>query len=197
MQINLTPDYSLLAIMVIFILNYLIVRKFFLQPINQVIEARETEVRSANEIYEQSMLRFQEATTQMEEKLHAARHAAADVRDRFRREAAAYRTSVVTKTHDDANGIVSEADAEADGRRRRGAGEDRHRVGSARASGRGAHPREAGLMRRAIFIILLLLVPAMLFAQTNHANDANNVAQGAEKAAHEQVHPNEAARRGA
>ena len=80
MQINLTPDYSLLAIMVIFILNYLIVRKFFLQPINQVIEARETEVRSANEIYEQSMLRFQEATTQMEEKLHAARHAAADVR---------------------------------------------------------------------------------------------------------------------
>jgi F-type H+-transporting ATPase subunit b len=47
-------------------------------------------------------------------------------------------------------------------------------------------------MRRAIFIILLLLVPPILFAQTNHANDANNVAHGAEKAAHEQVHPNEA-----
>jgi F0F1-type ATP synthase membrane subunit b/b' len=115
MQINLMPDYSLLAIMVIFILNYLIVRKFFLQPINQVIEARETEVRSANEIYEQSLLRFQEATTQMEEKLHAARHVAADVRDRFRREAAAYRTTIVTKTHDDANGIVSEADAKLTG----------------------------------------------------------------------------------
>ena len=47
-------------------------------------------------------------------------------------------------------------------------------------------------MRRAIFIILLLLVPAILFAQTNHANDANNVAHGAEKAAHEVAHPNEA-----
>lgn len=47
-------------------------------------------------------------------------------------------------------------------------------------------------MRRAIFIVLLLLVPAILFAQTNHANDANNVAQGAEKAAHETAHPNEA-----
>ncbi|HEV7488947.1 MAG TPA: ATP synthase F0 subunit B [Thermoanaerobaculia bacterium] len=46
-------------------------------------------------------------------------------------------------------------------------------------------------MRRAIFI-LLLLVPAILFAQTNHANDANNVAHGAEKAAHEVAHPNEA-----
>jgi len=47
-------------------------------------------------------------------------------------------------------------------------------------------------MRRAIFIILLLLAPAALFAQKNHANDANNVAHGAEKAAHEQTHPNEA-----
>ena len=88
MQINLTPDYSLLVIMVIFILNYLIVSKFFLRPINQVIEAREHEVRSANEVYEQSMARFNEATTLMEEKLHIARHAAADVRDGFRKEAA-------------------------------------------------------------------------------------------------------------
>ena len=47
-------------------------------------------------------------------------------------------------------------------------------------------------MRRALFIILLLLVPAILFAQKNHANDPNNVAHGAEKAAHEQTHPNEA-----
>jgi len=47
-------------------------------------------------------------------------------------------------------------------------------------------------MRRAIFIILLLVVPAILFAQTNHANDANNVAHGAEKDAHEVAHPNEA-----
>src|SRR5437660_3455055 len=47
-------------------------------------------------------------------------------------------------------------------------------------------------MRRAIFIILLLLVPAVLFAQKNRNNDANNVAQGEEKAAHEVVHPHEA-----
>jgi F-type H+-transporting ATPase subunit b len=46
-------------------------------------------------------------------------------------------------------------------------------------------------MRRAILILLLLFVPAMLLAQ-NHANDANNVAHGAEKAAHEQEHPTEA-----
>ena len=110
MQINLTPDYSLLAIMVIFLLNYLIVSRFFLRPINQVIEARETEVRSANDLYEESLARFSEATTVMETKLHAARHAAADVRDAFRRDAATYRTSIVEKTHNDANVIVTEAD---------------------------------------------------------------------------------------
>jgi F0F1-type ATP synthase membrane subunit b/b' len=42
MQINLAPDLSLFAIMVIFILNYLIVRKFFLQPVNAILEERET-----------------------------------------------------------------------------------------------------------------------------------------------------------
>jgi F-type H+-transporting ATPase subunit b len=46
-------------------------------------------------------------------------------------------------------------------------------------------------MRRLILIITLLLVPAVLFAQ-KHGNDAGNVAQGAEKASHEQTHPNEA-----
>jgi F0F1-type ATP synthase membrane subunit b/b' len=115
MQINLTPDYSLLAIVVIFILNYLVVSKFFLRPINDVIEAREGEVRSANELYEQSMARFNEATTQMEEQLHAARHAAADVRDRFRREAASFRASIVERTHTDADSIVSEADEKLKG----------------------------------------------------------------------------------
>ena len=109
MQINLTPDYSLLAIVVIFILNYMIVRRFFLRPINDVIEARESEVRSASEVYEQSMARFNEATTAMEEKLHAARHAAADVRDRFRKDAAAFRSSIVAKTHTEAGSIVDEA----------------------------------------------------------------------------------------
>ena len=52
MQINLTPDLSLLAIMVIFIINYMVVRKFFLQPVNTVLEARETEKHTAEKLYE-------------------------------------------------------------------------------------------------------------------------------------------------
>jgi F-type H+-transporting ATPase subunit b len=110
MQINLTPDLSLLAIMVIFIMNYLIVRKFFLQPINGILEARETETRSAEQVYEEALARFSEATAQTEAQLHAAKREAAQLREKFRGEAGAYRQQVVDKTNAEARQIVGEAD---------------------------------------------------------------------------------------
>lgn len=111
MQISLTPDYSLLAIMVIFIINYFVVSKFFIRPINEVLVAREHETRSANEVYEQSMARFSEATSRMEEQLHTAKREAAALRERFRADAAAHRASVIERTGVEAKGIVAEADA--------------------------------------------------------------------------------------
>ncbi|MEO8033639.1 MAG: ATP synthase F0 subunit B [Acidobacteriota bacterium] len=111
MQINLTPDPSLLAIMVIFILNYLIVRRFFLQPVNDVLEAREQETRSSDEVYERSLAKFNEATAQMENQLHAAKRDAAHVREGFRGEAATHRTAVVERTQAEAKGLIAEADA--------------------------------------------------------------------------------------
>jgi F0F1-type ATP synthase membrane subunit b/b' len=110
MQINLAPDLSLFAIMVIFILNYLIVRKFFLQPVNAILEERETETRSAEKLYEDALARFNEATAQTENQLHAAKREAAQVRDRFRGEAAAYRQQVVERTQGEARQIVADAD---------------------------------------------------------------------------------------
>ena len=101
MQINLTPDPSLLAIMVIFIINYMVVRKFFLQPINNVLEARETETRTAEKLHEDALARFSEATAQTEAQLHAAKREAAQLRDQFRSEASAYRQQVVDKTNVD------------------------------------------------------------------------------------------------
>ena len=110
MQINLTPDLSLLAIMVIFIMNYLIVRKFFLQPINGILEARETETRSAEQVYEEALARFSEATAQTEAQLHAAKRDAAQLREKFRGEAGVYRQQIVDRTNAEARQIVGEAD---------------------------------------------------------------------------------------
>ncbi|MFP5245883.1 MAG: ATP synthase F0 subunit B [Thermoanaerobaculia bacterium] len=111
MQINLTPDISLLAIMVIFILNYLVVRKFFLSPINAVLDARETETKTAEKLYEDALARFNEATAQTEAQLVMAKREASQLRDRYRGEAGAYRQQVLEKTNVEARQIVGDADA--------------------------------------------------------------------------------------
>lgn len=110
MQINLVPDPSLLAIVVIFFLNYLVVRRFFLKPINSILEARATESATAERLYEDSLARFNEATSQMEEQIHAAKREAMQVRERFRSEAGAHRTASVERTQTEARSIVAAAD---------------------------------------------------------------------------------------
>lgn len=115
MQIDLAPNPSLLAIMVIFILNYMVVRKFFLRPINEVLEARETETKSAEKLFEDAMLRFNDATAQTEAQLHAAKREAAQVRDRYRGEAAAHRQQVIDRTTGEARQVVGEAEQKLSG----------------------------------------------------------------------------------
>jgi F-type H+-transporting ATPase subunit b len=109
MQINLMPDFSLLAIMVIFIMTYMVVRKFFLEPINNVLEAREHETNTADQLYEEAMARFNAATAQVEDRLHIAKKDAAQVRDQFRAEASAHRTALVERTTAEAKTLVTEA----------------------------------------------------------------------------------------
>jgi F0F1-type ATP synthase membrane subunit b/b' len=111
MQINLTPDYSLLAILVIFIINYLVVRAFFLKPINTVLEERETDTKSAEKLYEDALARFNDATSQMETQLHSAKREASQLRDKFRGEAAAQRQQMIDRTQGEAKQVVGEADA--------------------------------------------------------------------------------------
>ena len=111
MQINLMPDVSLLAIIAIFLLNYLVVKKFFLQPVNAVLEARATEQKSAEQLYEDALARFNDAAAQMETQLHIAKREAAAVRDHARGEAGAYRQQLVDRTQAEGKQIISQADA--------------------------------------------------------------------------------------
>lgn len=110
MQINLTPDYSLLMIMAIFMANYWVVRRFLVGPINGVIVARETDIRSADVLYEESLSRFNDATARIEEQLHQARKEASSRREKFRAEALAHRNQVIERTRGEAETIVNEAD---------------------------------------------------------------------------------------
>ena len=110
MQVNLMPDVSLFAVMAIFIVNYFVVSRFFVRPFNDVLEARENDARTAQEIYEQSLARFNQATAQIEERMHVAKREASQLRERFRSEAAQHRGGLIEKTSTKAKHLVSDAE---------------------------------------------------------------------------------------
>jgi F0F1-type ATP synthase membrane subunit b/b' len=108
---KLTPDYSLLVILAIFFLTYLVVRRFFLMPINRILVERGSEQRAAEQLYESALARFRDATAAMESKLQEARREGSRLRDRFRSDASAHRAEVLQRTNSQADIIVAEADA--------------------------------------------------------------------------------------
>ena len=110
MQINLFPDLSLLAVLVIFWLNYLVVKRYFFKPVNEILVARETETKTAAKLYEESLARFNDATARMEAELHATKRDAMQVRERFRAEAAGVRVQMLAKTQGEAKTIVAQGD---------------------------------------------------------------------------------------
>lgn len=110
MQINLAPDFSLPVIMVIFLANYLVVRRFFLKPISDILDWREAEISSAEKAFEDSMARFNEATAEMESKVIEAKREGSQLREKFRGEAQAFRGDLVDRTRKQAEQIVAAAD---------------------------------------------------------------------------------------
>ncbi|HEY0789365.1 MAG TPA: ATP synthase F0 subunit B [Thermoanaerobaculia bacterium] len=112
MQINLTPDWSLLAIMAIFIANYFVVRHFFLRPVNRLLIDRKQEIQSSEALFEESMTRFGEATSEMEARLAEARKKGAEVREARRAEAAAQRSQLLGATRTSAEQMTSQAETE-------------------------------------------------------------------------------------
>lgn len=109
---NLTPDWSLLVILAIFIANYFVVRTFFLKPINRVLTERERDVLSAEAVFEESMARFHEATSEMEARLIEARRKGASIREARRAEAAAQRAELVGRTRSEAEAMTGKAEEE-------------------------------------------------------------------------------------
>lgn len=107
---NLTPDWSLLVILAIFIANYFVVRAFFLKPINGVLVAREQEILGAEAVFEESMARFHEATSEMEARLMEARRKGSTIREARRSEAAATRAEWIAETRQKAEGLTESAE---------------------------------------------------------------------------------------
>jgi F0F1-type ATP synthase membrane subunit b/b' len=112
MQINLTPDYSLLVILVIFLANYWVVRTFFFRPINGILNERDGEIRGAEKVYEESLALFNEAAAEMEEQLKKAKKEGGDLREKQRAEASARRGELLAVTRSKAEELIAAAETE-------------------------------------------------------------------------------------
>lgn len=108
----LSFDKSLIALMVIFILEYLVVKHFFLQPLNKVMGEREKDVRDAAVRHEEALARFNEAAREMEDRLGQAKKQGSELRESIKAEAAKQRAEAVEKTRQEAGSIVGTASAE-------------------------------------------------------------------------------------
>lgn len=110
MQINLMPDLSLLAVMAIFVVNYFVVSRFLVGPINRILEEREHDARTAQETFEQSLAHFNEATAQIEQRMHITKREASQMREQFRADAATHRAGMIERTANEARRLIGEAE---------------------------------------------------------------------------------------
>lgn len=111
---NLFPDSTLLIIAVLFLINYWIVRTFFLKPINGILVERETEVTSAQRQYEEALAQFKDAASGIEARLQEARREGSHVRESRRSQAVAHRNSLIERTRGEAERIAAEAASRLD-----------------------------------------------------------------------------------
>ena len=114
MLIDLSADLSLLVIMAIFIAQYFVVRRFFLEPLNRVMTERQTEISSAAARHEETLARFNQATNDMEAQLAEARKQGSAHRETLRAEAMASRNAALATTREEAEGIVTTAGNDLD-----------------------------------------------------------------------------------
>jgi F-type H+-transporting ATPase subunit b len=113
-MIKLTPDFSLLVIIAIFIVNYLIVKKWLVQPINGVLEWRDERVREADQKYEEALTRLSAATRDIESRLMEAKREASDVREAYRKRAGETRDARIRETRSQAENMIAEATSRLD-----------------------------------------------------------------------------------
>lgn len=109
MQIDLVPNFSLLVIAIIFLLNYLVVRNFLFKPINRILNERDDEICSAQQRHEEALTRYNAAVAQIEAKLHHARREGSMAREKRRAEAVQHRAGLIERTRREAERIVTEA----------------------------------------------------------------------------------------
>lgn len=109
---NLVPDASLLAIVVIFWITYWILRWSLFAPVQEILRERRETVETARAEQEAASAQVTEKIDAEREKLNRARVEGAAQRDELRRAAEARRQEVLASTREETERRLGEAQAE-------------------------------------------------------------------------------------
>lgn len=112
---NLVPDASLLAIVVIFWITYAILRWSLFGPVQEILRERRETVETARAEQEATTTQATEKIDAEREKLNRARVEAAAQRDELRRAAEGRRQEVLASTREETERRLEEAQAELEG----------------------------------------------------------------------------------
>ena len=106
------PDVTLIYVIVAFLIAYAILKKFLFVPLAAILEARQSEEKTAARIHAESLERLSNAVAHAEQELARARREALKERETLRAEGRAHLEKKLSETHAAASATLERASAE-------------------------------------------------------------------------------------
>jgi F-type H+-transporting ATPase subunit b len=122
------PDVTLIYVIFAFLIAYAILRKFLFTPLSAILEARESEEKTAARIHAESLEGLSNAINHIEQELARARREALKERETLRAEGRAHLEKKLGETRAAATATLERASAEIAGEARRSSEELPHQV---------------------------------------------------------------------
>ena len=106
------PDVTLLYVIFAFLIAYAILKRFLFLPLSAILEARESEEKTAARVHAESLQALSNAITHIEQELARARREALKEREGLRSEGRAHLEKKLAEAHAAATATLERASAE-------------------------------------------------------------------------------------
>lgn len=117
------PDVTLLYVIFAFLVSYAILKRFLFRPLSAILEARETEEKTAAKLHAESLEAMERTIAEAEARLSLARRDALKDRETLRGQGRERWEKALAEARTAATGSIEQASAEIGEEARRGAAE--------------------------------------------------------------------------
>jgi F0F1-type ATP synthase membrane subunit b/b' len=117
------PDVTLIYVIFAFLIAYAILKKFLFLPLSAILEARESEEKTAAKVHAESLQSLSKAIEHIEQELSRARREALKERETLRSEGRAHLEKKLGEAHAAATATLERASAEIESEAKRSSDE--------------------------------------------------------------------------